>query len=143
METWDGLLASVVVVSVTALLPSGATPGRASAVPLPNSDAPPAWASSKPPWEDDVSPMAQDDGPKTRPAVPRAPRVKDSYRFISYPDFLNQDVADLTAGDRETYTDPDTGEVANSTNAAYETALERVLSEVGSHGASDLWSPVT
>jgi hypothetical protein len=78
------------------------------------------------------------DGPKTRPAVPRAPRLRDAYRFVSAPDFLNQDVADLTAGERETYTDPESGKVANSTNRAYENALDHVLSEVGSHGTRDL-----
>jgi hypothetical protein len=70
--------------------------------------------------------------------VPPAPRLENAYRFISYPDYLNQDVADLTAGPARTFTDPRTGEVANSTNSAYEEALDRVLSEMGSHGAEDL-----
>ncbi len=70
--------------------------------------------------------------------MPRAVRLKDAYRFISYPDFLNQDVADLATGSRETFTDPRTGKVANSTNSAYEEALDRVLGEMRSHGAEDL-----
>lgn len=78
------------------------------------------------------------DGPKSRPAVPAAPSVPGAYRFVSAPDFLNQDVADLTDGGRRAFLDPATGEVANSTNAAYESALATVLSEMRSHGADDL-----
>ena len=70
--------------------------------------------------------------------MPRAPRLPDAYRFLSFPDFLNQDVADLTAGGRATYVDPTTGQVANSTNASYDKALDEVLSEMDSQRASDL-----
>ena len=109
--------AVTIATALASAVPSAATPGRDTATPLSSDEAAP---------------------PKSRPAVPRAPRLPDAYRFLSYPDFLNQDVADLTAGGRAEYVDPDTGQVANSTNAAYEEALDHVLSEMGSQRASDL-----
>ena len=77
-------------------------------------------------------------GPRDRPEVPAAPDLKDAYRFVSAPDFLNQDVADLTADGRETFIDRRTGEVANSTNEEYDTALEHVMGEISSHGTRDV-----
>ena len=35
-------------------------------------------------------------GPRDRPAVPAAANLPGAYRFVSAPDFLNQDVADLS-----------------------------------------------
>lgn len=70
--------------------------------------------------------------------MPPAPRLPGAYRFISTPDFLNQDVADLTAGGREPLIDPSTGEVANSTNREYDAALDHVISEMASHGTDDV-----
>lgn len=77
-------------------------------------------------------------GPRDRPAVPPAPELTGGYRFVSAPDFLNQDVADLTADGRKHYVVEATGEVANSTNASYETALDRVLDEMAGHGTRDV-----
>lgn len=77
-------------------------------------------------------------GPRDRPPVPSAPDLPGAYRFISTPDFLNQDVADLTAGGRTQYIDPSTGQVANSTNAEYDAALDHVISEMASRGADDV-----
>lgn len=77
-------------------------------------------------------------GPRERPAVPPAPELTGGYRFISAPDFLNQDVADLTADGRKQYVVEATGEVANSTNASYETALDRVLDEMAGQGTRDV-----
>lgn len=76
--------------------------------------------------------------PRDRPAVQAAPRLSGAYRFISSPDFLNQDVADLTAGGREQFIDPQTGEVANSTNREYDAALDHVISEMASHDTDDV-----
>lgn len=70
--------------------------------------------------------------------MPSAPDLPGAYRFISTPDFLNQDVADLTAGGREEFIDPRTGEVANSTNADYDAALDHVITEMASHGTDDV-----
>lgn len=77
-------------------------------------------------------------GPKSRPEVEPAPVVDDAYRFVSAPDLLNQDVADLTAGGRKKFRDPRTGRIANSTNRSYDVALRRVLGDMASHGATDL-----
>ncbi|PKH44076.1 Calcineurin-like phosphoesterase [Nocardioides alpinus] len=70
--------------------------------------------------------------------MPAAPDLPRAYRFISSPDFLNQDVADLTVGGREEIVDRATGQVANSTNAEYDAALDHVLSEMASHGTDDV-----
>ncbi len=77
-------------------------------------------------------------GPRDRPAVAPAPELTGAYRFVSAPDFLNQDVADLTAGGRRTYVVAATGEVANSTNADYEAALDHVIDEMAGHGTDDV-----
>lgn len=77
-------------------------------------------------------------GPRDRPSVPAAPTLLGAYRFVSAPDFLNQDVADLTADGRREFVDKRTGEVANSTNAEYVTALDHVVSEMASHGTDDV-----
>ena len=77
-------------------------------------------------------------GPRGRPEVPAAPDLPGAYRFVSSPDFLNQDVADLTAGGRPEYIDERTGEVANSTNEEYDAALDHVIGEMASHGTDDV-----
>jgi hypothetical protein len=77
-------------------------------------------------------------GPRDRPPVPAAPVLFGAYRFISAPDFLNQDVADLTADGRREFIDPRTGDVANSTNREYDAALDHVMSEMASHGTRDV-----
>lgn len=70
--------------------------------------------------------------------MPAAPELLGAYRFISTPDFLNQDVADLTADGRREFVDKRTGKVANSTNAEYDAALDHVVSEMASHGTDDV-----
>ncbi len=77
-------------------------------------------------------------GPRDRPAVPAAPELRHAYTFVSAPDFLNQDVADLTADGRTEFVDPRTGDVANSTNPEYDAALEHVMDEMASHGTHDV-----
>ncbi|MCW2735934.1 MAG: hypothetical protein JWN97_578 [Nocardioides sp.] len=77
-------------------------------------------------------------GPRDRPPVPSAPDLAGAYRFISSPDFLNQDVADLTAGGRRQHIDPSTGQVANSTNPEYDAALDHVITEMASHATDDV-----
>jgi hypothetical protein len=86
-------------------------------------------------------PSASLRGPRERPSVPAAPDLANAYRFVSAPDFLNQDVADLTADGRRTYVVKATGEVANSTNESYETALDAVIDEMASHGTRDVLVP--
>ncbi|HYH73205.1 MAG TPA: metallophosphoesterase [Nocardioides sp.] len=105
--------------------------------------APPSPSASATPGGDYPLPTislstAESTGPRDRPPVPGAPDLPGAYTFISAPDFLNQDVADLTAGGREQFTVRSTGVVANSTNAAYETALDHVITEMGSHGSDDV-----
>ncbi len=70
--------------------------------------------------------------------MPTAPELPGAYRFVSAPDFLNQDVADLTADGRRSYVVKGTGEVANSTNGEYDTALEHVIAEMASHDTDDV-----
>lgn len=98
-----------------------------------------------PPAEDETPPgdRSQDHDrapgdPRGRPAVPPAPRLPRAYRFISAPDFLNQDVADLTARGGRPVLDPTSGRVANSTSASYEDALLEMLNEMRSQGARDV-----
>lgn len=67
-----------------------------------------------------------------------APQLSDAYRFISAPDFLNQDVADLTMDGRAEFIDPRTDEVANSTNEEYDVALAHVVDEIADQGATDM-----
>ena len=77
-------------------------------------------------------------GPRDRKAVPAAPTLGNAYRFLSAPDFLNQDVADVTDGGRRELIDRRTGDVANSTNAEYERALGHVVGEMADQDATDL-----
>ena len=42
-------------------------------------------------------------GPRDRPPVPTAPDLPGAYRFVSAPDFLNQDVAEPTAAGSTSY----------------------------------------
>lgn len=77
-------------------------------------------------------------GPRDRPEVPSAPELRNAYRFLSAPDFLNQDVADITDGGRRELIDRRTGEVANSTNAEYERALRHVVEEMSDQDATDV-----
>ncbi len=100
--------------------PAGATPGP---------DYPPPTVSDAP---------LERSGPRDRPPVPAAPDLPGAYRFVSAPDFLNQDVADLTANGRRAYVVKATGEVANSTNAEYDAALDHVIGEMASHGTDDV-----
>ncbi|PKH41747.1 Calcineurin-like phosphoesterase [Nocardioides alpinus] len=136
------LLVCVAPATLAGPMPSSAVPA-ATVISVPtrashDTDLPPRIADHQQHGEDGPITTGKDEGPKSRPAVAAAPVLSGAYRFVSAPDFLNQDVADLTAGGREQHTDPDTGTVANSTNPAYERALDQVLSEVGSHGATDL-----
>lgn len=109
------------------------TPTSPSASATPDGDFP---AAPAPPSRGD-DPL-QRSGPRDRPPVPQAPDLAGAYRFISTPDFLNQDVADLTTGGRREFVDPRTGEVANSTNAEYDAGLDHVISEMASHGTDDV-----
>lgn len=119
---------------------STVTPPAPSANATPSGDYPaPTIASPRTP---DAAPGETDArGPRERPPVPPAPVLADAYRFVSAPDFLNQDVADLTADGRRTHVVKGTGQVANSTNASYETALDRVIDEMASHGTRDVLVP--
>ncbi len=110
---------------------SSVTPASPSASAVPG-DYPPATTAA-------ATAPAIARGPRDRPPVPPAPVLDDdAYRFVSAPDFLNQDVADLTADGREQHVVKATGEVANSTNAEYDTALDHVISEMASHGTDDV-----
>jgi hypothetical protein len=106
--------------------PAGATPG---------SDYPAPTISPSP--QETPAPLERS-GPRDRPPVPVAPEVPGAYRFVSAPDFLNQDVADLTAGGRREFLVEASGEVANSTNAEYDAALDHVITEMASHGTRDV-----
>ncbi len=108
------------------------TPPAPPASATPGGEYPPTTVSPAP------SATTAERGPRERPEVPAAPVLEGSYRFVSTPDFLNQDVADLTAGGREQFTDPSTGQVANSTNAEYDAALDHVIDEMASHGTDDV-----
>ncbi len=122
----------------TAVAPSSVP---ASASPAGDLPAPTMWSPPPPPPPPPSSSepaLTLGRGPRDRPAVPAAPDLPGAYRFLSTPDFLNQDVADLTAGGREQFIDPRTGEVANSTNPDYDAALDHVISEMASHGTDDV-----
>jgi hypothetical protein len=110
------------------------TPPAPSASATPGGDYPSPTSSSQP----GATPPVLDRAPRDRPPVPPAPDLPGAYRFISTPDFLNQDVADLTAGGREEFIDERTGEVANSTNEEYDTALDHVMDEMASHDTRDV-----
>ena len=127
---------------------STVTPPAPSASAVPDSD-PPALTFTAPPVEPGAHPSfgdrstapvgpAAERGPRDRPSVPAAPELDGAYRFVSAPDFLNQDVADLTADGRKQFVDERTGEVANSTNAEYDAALDHVIDEMASHGTDDV-----
>ena len=115
------------------------TPTSPSASATPDGDLP-APSLSEPASSTPSSPSGPfgRGGPRDRPAVPAAPELDGAYRFVSTPDFLNQDVADLTADGRRTFVDDRTGEVANSTNDEYDAALDHVISEMASHGTDDV-----
>jgi hypothetical protein len=127
-------LAAVLVAS--ALGCSTVTPPSPSASAAPDADHPPPTIAST---AGDPAAVLDARGPRERPPVPTAADLPGAYRFISAPDFLNQDVADLTAGGRRHHVLRGTGgRVANSTNASYETALDRVITEMASHGTDDV-----
>ncbi|MBS2937574.1 metallophosphoesterase [Nocardioides sp. J2M5] len=126
-----GLCAAVLVAS--ALGCSSVTPASPSASATPG-DYPPATTS--PDAREPGTVVAR--GPRERPPVPPAPVLADAYRFVSAPDFLNQDVADLTADGRTPHVVKATGEVANSTNEEYDRALDHVITEMASHGTDDV-----
>ena len=127
-----GTLLAVLVASALGCtsVPPASPPASAS----PGGDYPAPTVSPGP----SGSTTPRERGPRDRPSVASVPDVPGAYRFISAPDFLNQDVADLTAGGREQLVDPRTGEVANSTNADYDAALDHVLDEMASHGTDDV-----
>jgi hypothetical protein len=126
---------------------STATPPTPSASAIPASDRPastgvaPTAAVAPGDGSTAYDPRAAGRGPRDRPAVPAAPELTGAYRFVSAPDFLNQDVADLTADGRRTHVVKATGQVANSTNQSYETALDEVIDEMASHGTRDVLVP--
>ena len=115
------------------------TPPSPSASATPDGDYPSPTVSASPSPSAAPSGTTARSGPRDRPAVPAAPELSaGAYRVISTPDFLNQDVADLTADGRRTFVDERTGEVANSTNAEYDAALDHVIGEMASHGTDDV-----
>ena len=123
---------------------STATPPTpsASAIPVPDDPAstsvgPTARLAPGEPSSASLSPAAER-GPRERPSVAAAPELAGAYRFVSAPDFLNQDVADLTADGRQQFVDKRTGEIANSTNADYDAALDHVIDEMASRGTDDV-----
>jgi Calcineurin-like phosphoesterase len=126
------LLAALVV---SALGCTSVTPSSPSAGATPGNDHPRPTPSTSP---GEPSTVLDRSAPRDRPPVPRAPDLPGAYRFVSTPDFLNQDVADLTAGGREQFIDKSTGLVANSTNADYDAALDHVITEMASHGTDDV-----
>ena len=69
--------------------------------------------------------MAAD--PDDRPTVRGLPRPDGAYRFVSFPDFLNQDVGDVTRAPHWQQGDP------KGTNSAYEDSLDHVLDDVAAH----------
>ncbi|WP_457185421.1 metallophosphoesterase [Nocardioides sp. P5_E3] len=131
---------------VLALLVAGAlgcstvSPSAPTASATPSSDHPAPTISDATPGGGSTTPVgpAAERGPRDRPSVPAAPELAGAYRFVSAPDFLNQDVADLTADGRKQFVDKRTGEVANSTNADYDAALDHVIDEMASHGTDDV-----
>ncbi len=127
-----GPLLAVLVAS--ALGCTSVTPSSPSASATPGGDYPVPTA----PAPGDRGTTLDRGGPRERPPVPGAPDLPGAYRFISTPDFLNQDVADLTAGGRKQFIDPSTGQVANSTNPEYDAALDHVIGEMASHGTDDV-----
>ena len=127
-----GPLAAVLVASVLGCTP--VTPPSPSASATPDGDFPAPLVLPSP--GQPATKVSR--GPRDRPPVPRAPDLSGAYRFISTPDFLNQDVADLTAGGRSPVIDPLTGKVANSTNDEYDAALDHVITEMASHGTDDV-----
>ncbi len=77
-------------------------------------------------------------GPRERPAVPPAPELTGAYRFISAPDFLNQDVADLTADGRKHHVDRGDRRGRQLDQRLLRDALDRVLDEMAVHGTRDV-----
>lgn len=65
--------------------------------------------------------------PDDRPTVRGLPRPDGAYRFVSFPDFLNQDVGDVTRAPHWQQGDP------KGTNSAYEDSLDHVLDDVAAH----------
>jgi hypothetical protein len=108
------------------------TPPSPSASATPGGDYPPPTVTPT------LAPTPSERSPRDRQSVPAAPDLAGAYRFISTPDFLNQDVADLTADGRKQFIDPASGEVANSTNQEYDDALDHVMSEMASHDTDDV-----
>ncbi len=143
-----GLVTATVVVAgigaVSGAVPGEVSPHSASALPPPTdypvpTALPPPVVSTSPPTTTPAAPSATERvGPRDRPEVSGAPTLKDAYRFLSAPDFLNQDVADLTAHGAKRFRDPRTGRLANSTNGEYDTALDHVISEMSRQDATDL-----
>ncbi|MCY7399719.1 MAG: metallophosphoesterase [Nocardioides sp.] len=116
---------------------SGTPPSPSASASTPSSDHP--APSAVLPSDTTTPPITTGRlGPRDRPEVPDAPELGGSYRFLSAPDFLNQDVADVTDGGRRELIDRRTGDVANSTNAKYERALGHVVDDMAAQDATDV-----
>ncbi|RYB95543.1 hypothetical protein EUA93_15060 [Nocardioides oleivorans] len=131
----SGPLLALLIASVLGC--SSVTPPSPSASATPGGDLPPPTLTEAPATSDPATDLERR-GPRDRPPVPAAPEVPGAYRFVSAPDFLNQDVADLTADGRKSYIVEKTGQVANSTNPEYDAALDHVIGEMASHGTDDV-----
>lgn len=86
-----------------------------------------------------TTPPLPEGSPGLRPSVPEPPALPGAYRFVSSPDFLNQDVGDV----RELGVTPAVDEFGldvNSTNQWYAAALDHVLSDMRAQGANDFLS---
>jgi hypothetical protein len=116
---------------------SSVTPPTPSASAVASGDLPAPTLTGAPRTPDPAAELDRR-GPRDRPPVPAAPDLPGAYRFVSAPDFLNQDVADLTADGRKPYIVRKTGVVANSTNAEYDAALDHVISEMAAQGTDDV-----
>lgn len=65
--------------------------------------------------------------PGDRPTVRGLPRIDGAYRFVSHPDFLNQDVGDVRSSPFWRRGMP------NSTNDSYEASLDHVIGQMLRH----------
>ncbi len=65
--------------------------------------------------------------PGDRPTIGGLPRIAGAYRFVSHPDFLNQDVGDVRSSPFWRRGMP------NSTNDSYEASLDHVIDQMLEH----------
>lgn len=70
--------------------------------------------------------------PGDRPTVRGLPRVDGAYRFVSHPDFLNQDVGDVRSSPFWRRGMP------NSTNDSYDASLDHVIGQMLRHDPQSL-----